>query len=232
VYKNKTIIGIITARSKSKGLPKKNIKLLAGIPLIARTIQQAKKSRYLDKLIVSTDGIEIAEISCLYKADVPFLRPKRLAKDKSSSVDTLLHALDWYKKDNIYFDIIVLLQPTSPLRTAEDIDNSIELLFSKKAKAIVSVCEAEHHPYWANILPKNGSMKNFLSVEIKNKNRQSLPIFYRLNGAVYTAFSDYFIRQNGFFGDKTFSYIMPKERSVDIDTELDFKFAELLCRKT
>ena len=122
----------------------------------------------------------------------------------------------------------MLLQPTSPLRTAGDIEAAIELLFEKKAGAVVSVCETEHHPLWSNILPKDGNMKNFLSSKIKNINRQELPAYYRINGAVYLAHCDYLKRNKGFIGNKTYAYIMPKEKSIDIDTKIDFDFAEFI----
>ena len=122
----------------------------------------------------------------------------------------------------------MLLQPTSPLRRFEDIDKAIELLFLKEAKAIVSVCEVDHLPLWANTLPEDGCMKDFIRKEIMNKNRQELPVFYRLNGAIYLAYYNYIKEQESFFGEKTFAHIMPREKSIDIDDEIDFKLAEIL----
>ena len=124
----------------------------------------------------------------------------------------------------------MLLQPTSPLRTTKDIDKAIELLFLKEAKAIVSVCEVDHHPLWANTLPEDGCMKDFIRQEIMNKNRQELPVFYRLNGAVYLAYCSYIKQCKSFLGKETFAYIMPKERSIDVDDEIDFKLAEILMK--
>ena len=120
----------------------------------------------------------------------------------------------------------MLLQPKSPLRRFEDIDKAIELLFLKEAKAIVSVCEVDHHPFWANTLPDDGCMKDFIRPEVINNNRQELPKFYRLNGAIYIAYCDYLQKQKSFFGKETFAYIMPKERSIDVDNELDLKLIE------
>jgi len=232
MYKEKTILGLIPARGGSKELPKKNIRPLLGKPLIAWTIEQAKASRYVDRVIVSTDDEEIAEIVKQYGAEVPFMRPKELARDDIPGIDVVFHAMNWFiKNENKQYDLIILLQPTSPLRTAEDIDKAIELLFFKKAKAIVSVCEVDHHPLWTNALPENGCMKNFIRKEIINKNRQELPTFYRLNGAIYLAYCNYIKEQKGFFGEETFAYIMPKERSVDIDSELDLKLAEILMKE-
>jgi len=233
VYKGKTILGLIPARGGSKGLPRKNIKPLLGKPLIAWTIEQALASKYLDILIVSTEDKEIADISKKYGAEISFMRPKELAKDNAKGIDVVLHVIDWLKENDKrkQYDLLMLLQSTSPLRTKEDIDKAIELLFLKEAKAIVSVCEVDHHPLWANTLPENGCMKNFIRKEIMNKNRQELPVYYRLNGAIYLAYCDYIREQKSFLGSETFAYIMPKERSIDIDDDIDFRLAKILLDK-
>lgn len=228
MYKGKKILALIPARGGSKGLPRKNIKPLLDKPLIAWTIKQAQESGYIDSLIVSTDSEEIASIAKRYGATVPFLRPQKLATDKARAVDVIFHAIDFVEKQGTGYDILVLLQPTSPLRIAKDIDLAIEQLFSEKAEAVVAVSEVDHHPYIMNTLPASRSMKNFIKPEIMNKNRQEFPSYYRINGAVYVAFVDYFRKNNGFIGNNTFAYVMPKERSVDIDIELDFKMCEVL----
>lgn len=230
MYKGKTILGIIPARGKSKALPHKNIKPIRGKPLIAWTINAARKSRYLDRVIVSTEDETIRQIARNFRADTPFLRPKHLATDNAKTIDVIFHALNWLEDKGELYDLVILLQPTSCLRLSKDIDNSIELLFSKEAKSIVSVCEVEHHPHWANTLPKDHSMERFLNPKILNKNRQALPRFYRLNGAIYLAYTDYVKRKNGFFGKETLAYIMPKDRSIDIDEDLDFRIADFLLR--
>ena len=231
MYKEKKILAIIPARGGSKGLPRKNIKLLSGKPLIAWTIEQAKKSSYLDKIVVSTDDKEIADISKKYGAEVPFSRPKELATDDAKSIDAIFHALEWLRQNREVYDIVVMLQPTSPLREAEDIDKAIELLMSKDAEGVVSVCRAEHPPLWSNTIPEDGCMKNFLAKKIMNTPRQALPVYYRLNGAVYLGYCDYLKKIKGFFGDKTYAYIMPSGRSTDIDTEMDFDFVEYFMSK-
>ena len=232
MYKGKNILGLIPARGSSKGLPRKNIRLLLGKPLIAWTIEQALASKYLDRVVVSTEDKEISDISKKYGAEVPFMRPKELARDKAKGIDVVLHTMNWLKENEKQkqYDLIMLLQPTSPLRTKEDIDEVIEFLFLKEAKAIVSVCEVDHHPLWVNTLPENGCMKDFIRQEAFNKNRQELPIFCRLNGAIYLAYCNYIKEQESFFGEKTFAYIMPKERSVDIDDEVNFKLTEILIK--
>jgi len=128
--------------------------------------------------------------------------------------------------------VLVCLQPTSPLRTSEDIDKALEeFLKNPKAEAIVSVCECEHHPLWSGVLPEDRNMKNFLKPDIINKNSQELPKYYRLNGAIYIGRASYLRKNKSFFGEKTYAYVMPSFRSVDIDTILDFKFAEFLLRE-
>jgi len=231
MYNNRKVLALISARKESKGLPNKNTKLLLSKPLIAWTIEDARDSRYVDRIVVSTEDRAIADISRKYGAEAPFYRPKRLAMDKTKYIDIVLHAIGWFeKKEGAVYDIIVILQPTCPLRTAGDIDKALALLFCKKAKAVVSVCEVEHPPYWANILPKDDCMRNFIKRGIVNKNRQELPLFYRVNGAVYVSYWDYLKKTKSFFGKDTFAYIMPKERSIDIDGRIDFKLAELLMK--
>ncbi len=231
MYKEKTILAIIPARAGSKRFKGKNIKMLAGIPLIAWTIEEALKSKYLDRIIVSTDNEDIALTARRYGAEAPFIRPKKLARDNSKMIDAIFHAVAWMAKNKNHFDMIMLLQPTSPLRRAGDIDKAIKLLFSRKAQAVVSVCEAEHNPHWARSLPQGGCMKDFLMRKNKNCIDPGAAKFYRLNGAIYLAYRNYLLNRRDFFGARTFAYIMPRERSVDIDTAFDFEFAEYLLKK-
>lgn len=188
MYKGKKILGIIPARGSSKDLPRKNVLSLLEKPLIAWTIEEARSSDYLDKIIVSTDDKEIAGISEKYGAEIPFKRPKILSSGKAKTIDVILHALKWFEGNGCVYDLVMLLQPASPLRTVFDINEAVKLLINKKAQSIVSVCESEHHLYWSNTLPGDGCMKDFLKKEIIGKNRQELPVFYRLNGAVYLAY--------------------------------------------
>jgi N-acylneuraminate cytidylyltransferase/CMP-N,N'-diacetyllegionaminic acid synthase len=209
-------------------LPGKNIKLLCGKPLIAWTIDHAKKSKYLDDILVSTDCEKIADISKKYDANVSFLRPEELATDDAKAIDVIIHAIDYLEGQGCLYDLVMYLQPTSPLREPEDIDCAIESLFSSNAQVVVGVCEAEYPSYAMNILPPDGCMKHFLKPELINKNRQDLPIEYRINGAIYLVYSNYLKLQRSLFGEETYAYIIPRERSVDIDNEIDFKFAEFI----
>jgi N-acylneuraminate cytidylyltransferase/CMP-N,N'-diacetyllegionaminic acid synthase len=232
MLKKELVIALIPARGGSKRLPKKNIRPLLGKPLIVWTIEHARASRYIDRVIVSTDDEEIAKIAQKHGAEVPFMRPKELATDEAKGIDVVLHAIEFLDKQLGKDFVLVCLQPTSPLRTSEDIDKALEeFLKNPKAEAIVSVCECEHHPLWSGVLPEDRNMKNFLKPDIINKNSQELPKYYRLNGAIYIGRASYLRKNKSFFGEKTYAYVMPSFRSVDIDTILDFKFAEFLLRE-
>ena len=224
MYTNKTFLAIIPARGGSKRLPRKNVLDLCGKPLIAYTIEAALKSKYLDKVIVSSDDEEILNISSNFGADI-IKRPIDLANDTATTFDAIKHTIDNFEK----YDYIVLLQPTSPLRNEKHIDEAIELLEKKKADAIVSVCEMEHSPLWSNTLPKDGSMSNFLKDEILNKRSQDLDKFYRLNGAIYICKTEKLIENKSFLlKNNIFAYIMDREHSVDIDEKIDFSIAQIL----
>ena len=229
---DKKVLAIIPARGGSKGLPGKNIKELCGKPLIAWSIEAAKACSNIDRVVASTDDEDIAKVAKKYGAEVPFMRPAELASDTASTIDVIFHAINWLKEHQDYrSEYILLLQPTSPLRSGEDIDGAIQMLKDKDVRAVVSVCETDHHPWWSNTLPENGNMKDFLRPGILNKRRQSLPVFYRLNGAIYLADTDYLHKCNGFFGPETFAYKMAESRTVDIDSDLDFKLAALLLEE-
>lgn len=231
MYKNRRILAIIPARGGSKRLPGKNTKLLAGKPLIAWSIEAASKSRYIDRVIVSTDCDDIKKAALAAGAEVPFMRPPDLATDTASGMDVFLHAINWAQENSTPCDLVMILQPTSPLRKEHDIDQAIESLDSRQGKAIVSVCAAEHHPLWCNTLPGDGSMKDFLRPEILNKNSQELPQYYRLNGAIYLIEINELLKSKSFYGPETFAYVMPAARSIDIDTLEDFVMAECLLHK-
>jgi CMP-N,N'-diacetyllegionaminic acid synthase len=223
MYKSKTFLAIIPARCGSKRLPNKNILNLAGKPLIEWSIDAALKSKYIDKVVVSSDDENILKIA-KNKCNV-IKRPKELATDTASTNDIIKHVLESLKEK---YDYIILLQPTSPLRNEKHIDEAIEFLDKKNADAVISVCEMEHSPLWSNTLSDDLSMKNFLKKEAL-KRSQDLPKFYRINGAIYICKTDKFLEENTLFlKDNIFAYIMDKKYSVDIDDEFDFKFAEFL----
>jgi len=231
MYRNYRVLCVIPARGGSKGLPDKNIKELAGKPLIAYTIEQAKQSQYSDKVIVSTDSPKIAEVSQQFGAKVPFIRPAELATDEVGSMGVLLHALEWLEiQKGDVFDIVVLLQATSPLRNTEDIDNCISVLVEREADSIFSVVETHANPYFTLIEREvNGKLK-----PVKNgifPTRQSVPSVFAINGAVYVWWTDVLQQQKRTLLPGSEIYIMPKERSVDIDDLIDFKMAEFLLKE-
>ena len=228
MFEGREILAIIPARGGSKGLPGKNIRMLAGKPLIAWSIEAAKASTYIDRLIVSTDSVEIADTAQQWGAEVPFLRPPHLATDEAKGMDVVLHALEQLGLPPSSTSLVLLLQPTSPLRITEDIDMAVEILGQKNARAVVSACQVEHHPWWSNTLPPDGSMTDFIRPELRTTNRQSLPVYFRLNGAIYLADIGFIRETQSFLGQGCYAYVMPQERSVDIDNLLDFRVAETL----
>jgi CMP-N,N'-diacetyllegionaminic acid synthase len=230
MYRGKRIVAVIPARSGSKRLPGKNLRLLSGMPLISWSIRAARASAYIDKIIVSTDDRRIADVARRHGAQTPFIRPRELASDSASSIAVLLHALQWLSDRGEPFELSMLLQPTSPLRTAADIDNAVRLLFRKKAQAIVSVCAAEHNPRWSNLLPRDLNMRGFLKAVERTPASNVPGRYFRLNGAVYLAFSDFVSENKSFFGTKTYGYVMDRRSSVDIDTIDDLGYAEYLMK--
>jgi N-acylneuraminate cytidylyltransferase/CMP-N,N'-diacetyllegionaminic acid synthase len=229
MHEGRKIIALIPARGGSKGIPQKNIRDFCGKPLIAWTIEAAKASRYVDLIIVSTDDEKIASVSKEYGAKVPFIRPADLATDTAAGMDAILHSLNFLKeKGNSDNDILVLLQPTSPLRKAKDIDDAVEYCFSRNADAVVSVCKEEHGPRLMGKLQPDMCMKDFITVEDARKNRQDHDKYYRINGAVYIASFGYLKKNKSFFGSGSYAFLMPNERSIDIDSWFDFNVAEFL----
>lgn len=227
---NNKYLAIIPARSGSKRLPNKNILPLAGKPLITWTIEAAIKSKFVNEIFVSTDCEKIAKIASDSGVNVPVLRPKELATDFATTIEVIRHVIDYYKNGKkCFFENIILLQPTSPLRNSEDLDRAIQYFEDKKAEGVISVSECEHSPLWTNMLPHDNSMVNFMRQDIKDKRSQDLPTYYRLNGAIYIWNTKSFLNECTYFlKENVFAFKMPSEKSIDIDTELDFKVAELL----
>ena len=220
-------IAIIPARSGSKGVKDKNIRNLRGKPLIAYTIEAAIRSGEFDEVMVSTDSEKYAEIAKQYGATVPFLRSMETASDTASSWDMVEEVLKCYRKLGREFDTFCLLQPTSPLRTANDISGAYQLFRDKAQFAVVSVCEAEHSPLWCGHLPDNRELIDFISLDAQ-KRRQDAGKYYRLNGAIYIVNVKRFKEEKNLYQKGSFAYIMSQERSVDIDTEIDFKLASVI----
>jgi len=226
--KNK-IIAIIPARGGSKEIPRKNIRLMSGKPLIALSIEAALKSKCIDRVVVSTEDKEIAEISREYGAEI-IERPEEFAKDESSTIDAILHALEVLRAENYNPDIIVLLQPTSPLRNAEDVGSAIELFLNSDCESVVSVCEVGHPPYWCFGIEK-GYLKSLFGDEYLRMRRQDLKEVYMPNGAIYVSTPRTLYEYESFYCNHTLPYIMPPERSIDIDDATDLMLAELLMKR-
>jgi len=220
-----SVLGVVTARGGSKGVPRKNVALLGRKPLIAWTVEAALASRTVDRVIVSSDDSEIIDAAVAAGAEAPFIRPAELARDDTPGTAPVLHALDSVDQD---YEYVVLLQPTSPFRTAEDIDAAVELCAGSRAPAVVSVCPAKTSPHWMFFVGEDGSMEPAIPAEKVIGRRQELPPAFELNGAVYVARTDW-LRENGsFFGGETLAYVMPEERSVEIDTPLDLLVARAI----
>jgi len=224
VYKNKSFLAIIPARGGSKRLPRKNILDLNGKPLIAWSIEAGLSSKYIDKVVVTSDDDDILNLSKSLGVEI-LKRPDYLASDTATTFDTIKHVIE--KVAN--YDYIILLQPTSPLRGGLHIDEAIELLENKKASAVISVCKMDHSPLWSNTIDKSLSMVGFLKDEVLNKRSQDLEKYYRVNGAIFICKVERLLENKGFFlKENIYAYVMDRKSSVDIDEEIDFKIAEIL----
>jgi len=219
-----SVVALVPARGGSKGIPLKNIKLLAGIPLIKRTIQSARNAKCIDRIVVTTDDEEIACIARMSGADVPFMRPQELATDNATTIATTIHAIEQLPR----YDWVLLLQPTSPLRSSEDIDGIFRFCIGENAPAAASVTEVREHPYLMYTHDAKTRLKPFIEGRPDLTRRQDFAPVYLLNGALYLAKTDWLLTRRSFIGTETVGYVMPAERSVDLDTLLDWQWAEFL----
>nr|CRH08112.1 Conserved protein of unknown function. putative acylneuraminate cytidylyltransferase [Candidatus Magnetococcus massalia] len=218
------VLGLIPARGGSKGIPGKNIIDLGGKPLIAWTIEAGLACPELDRLVLSSDDATIMDVARQWGCDVPFQRPAELATDSATAWDAVAHTLDTVGQG---YDYLVLLQPTSPFRSAEDISACLRLCIEQGAPACVSVLKPKHAPHWMFTLQEGGRMAKLVGGDIPYQ-RQKLPEVYALNGAVYVAQIDYLRAHRGFFGPETHAYVMGSSRSVDIDTPEDLLLARAM----
>ena len=216
------VLAIIPARKGSKGIVGKNSKLIGGKPLVAWTIEAAINSKFIDKTHVSTDCLTVKSIAESYGLKVPRLRPDNLSEDDTTSSSVILFEL----LDKNEYDVICMLQPTSPLRTSKDIDSALELFSEFNADSLVSVVEDRHSPYWSFQI-KDKYLKSPFSLNYINKRRQDLPKTFSLNGAIYISKISFYKKQKSFLTNETIPYIMPTNRSIDIDDIDDFKNAEV-----
>jgi N-acylneuraminate cytidylyltransferase len=223
----KKVLAIIPARGGSKGLPGKNIRLLAGKPLLGYSIGAARNSRHITKTVVSTDSAEIARVAEKCSAEV-IIRPEEIARDTSPVLDTILNVMTVLdEREGFVPEIIVLLQPTSPLRTTEDIDAAIGIFLAGGFESVISVCETDHSPYWCFTIGEE-KLRPLFNKKLATSRRQDLPKTYRPNGALFTSTPEFLKKNAGFMAKKTGPYVMPVDRSIDIDTLFDLQVAELL----
>jgi CMP-N,N'-diacetyllegionaminic acid synthase len=229
LIKDFKILAIICARGGSKGIPRKNIKTIAGLPLIAWTINAAKNSKLIDKISVSTDSKEISKIAKEYGAEVPILRPKDLSDDKIPKLPALQHMINWYEKNGENYDIIVDLDPTNPLRLTEDIDKAIyAIVNNKNADSIISVFESHHNPYWTMFEEKEGYLKISKNPKVKITCRQDQPKVLSISGNVVVSWRDTIIKKNthSVNAKKCKGVFISEERSIDIDNSFEFDICE------
>lgn len=224
---NMDILAVVPARAGSKRLPGKNTLELSGKPLISWTLDAAQESHVIDLLVVSSDDDRVLSLGQQSGARI-LRRPASLAQDISSTYEVLLHTLECLAQTGLRPARIMLLQPTSPLRDADSIRAAVALMDSTQAQSVVSVCPCDHSPLWCNTLDPLGTMDDFLSPSLLNQRSQDLPQYYRLNGAIYIAKTESFIKNKGFFMVDSKAYVMPSECSVDIDTIIDFKLCQLI----
>jgi CMP-N-acetylneuraminic acid synthetase len=222
-------LALIPARGGSKGIPRKNIRLVGNKPLIAWTTEAACESELISRTIVSTEDQEIADIARQYGAEVPCYRPDNLAEDSSETIDAVLYTLDFLEQNEGYTpDYVVLLQPTSPLRRSDDIDEAIRFTIDRHADSVVSICEAKPHPLLSKTLTQNGTLMDYIPGASDYSRRQDFPAVYSLNGAIYINSTSSLRKERKFILPNTYGFIMPEDRSLDIDSPFDLFIADLV----
>ena len=226
-------IAVIPARSGSKGLPDKNIRIINGKPLLAYTIEAALNSGCFDTVHVSTDSEKYADIAKEYGADVPFLRSAELASDTANTWDAVREVLNRYAETGKAFDTVMLMQPTTPLRTGTDVQEAYRLMREKKARSVISVCEVDHSPLWCDTIPESGNMKGFGRKDLAWVTRQELKPFYRVNGAIYllTVTDNTIAADDDIYENDCYALFMDRKKSVDIDCEDDLELVEFMLSR-
>lgn len=223
------ILAVITARGGSKGIPRKNLALCGGKPLVAWSITAALNSRLVDRLVVSTDDAEIAETARQYGAEVPFLRPAEIAGDASPHVLAVQHAVGRMQElTGESYAYTVLIQPTSPLILAEDIDSAIELALRQQADSVITVHDAKEHPYYTRVFGKDGCLDYMMPEGLSVGYRQDLPAAYAQSGAVFVMRTAVMFTRNVLETERPHAYVIPPERALDIDDPWDLYLADLI----
>ena len=228
MIEGRSVAAIITARGGSKGLPGKNLLELGGKPLVAWTIEAARGAHTMDTVLLSTDSEEIATVGLAYGAEVPFLRPVELSGDFAKQEDAVLHAMGWLEAQGRRSDLVAMLAPTNPLRTSGDIDAAVEYLVShERARSVMTVSACTESPIHANVLPPDGSLASFVPEDLRWKNRQELPQYCRVTGAVAVAEWDHFAEHRTFLTPESYALTTAARASVDIDSPRDYLLAQI-----
>jgi CMP-N-acetylneuraminic acid synthetase len=222
MFHDKKIVAVIPARAGSKGIPNKNIVDVNGNPLIVYTINAALESRYIDRIYVSTDSIEIADVCRAHGVEVESLRPQYLATDEAKTIDVLRYTLHSLQSQNEIYDYVVLLQPTQPLRSCVHIDEAISLIAAHEDASIISVSEVEEHPLFMRKINESGKLESLLQTS-STVRRQDLPIYYKVNGAIYINKVSDIVTQDISLNDNKIPYVMDKQYDLDVDTLADLE---------
>ena len=226
-----SVLAVIPARGGSKGLPGKNLRPLHGKPLLHHSVDHALKAPCFSTVVVSTDDSHIAESAVLAGAQVPFMRPPELAGDTASSIDVLLHCLDWYEEEGQSFDIVTMIEPTSPLREVSDIEEGIKLLISNGCGSVVSVCESEgEHPSFSYRKDSDSKIIPFTGKQPTNLRRQDIEPIYFLDGTIYGSFVKDLRTHESFYHEDTYCTEVPKWKSLEIDDIYDFAMVEAVMK--
>ena len=230
MYKNKKILAVIPARGGSKGVPRKNIIEVGGHPLIKYTIDCGKNSKYLDRVIISTEDLLIKRVAEENGGDVPFLRPKELAEDTSKTIDCIVHAVDTLESMEEEYDYVMVLQNTVPLRKSWHIDEAIEMIVDSNERSLVSISEVDEHPILMRTLNEDKTVRNLLQMN-STMRRQDFPKFYKVDGAIYIQKLDKDFNLDTSLNDGKLGYVMDKKYTTDIDNYIDIKIVEYYLEK-
>jgi CMP-N,N'-diacetyllegionaminic acid synthase len=228
----RTVLGIVPARAGSKGIPGKNIRMMAGKPLLVYTAEAALGAAHLSRVLLSTDDPGIADIGKASGLEVPFLRPSQISLDSTPMIDVVLHCIGWARNDGCEYDAVCVLQPTSPLRTSATIDRCISLLWETNVDSVISVrpVPTEYNPHWVYFETPEGLLEPSVSRNAEIPSRQQLPPAYHADGSVFVARTQTVVEQHSLKGKRTLGSISPEQEAVDLDTQEQWQLLERRLR--